>query len=178
MLDEMLEVLRGHWTPKLVVVTDEKTVRSDGAYEAEDVVSESTTIALPWYFANMARKPGGSGHIICSLITAETTNIAAWLTLYLYTAIPICELNDDVQNTGPRVEDRHKYVGRIDHPACSDLGTSMSETMATPSTVGNLPMPFVCAPTISGLYGVMVIRNAVDLADRTLLTVRLTVEQY
>ena len=182
-INEYLEELKSlAHSPKLVAVHSQKKVLANGAYVAEDVVSEDITTALgatPWSFPGMAKTPGGGGWIVGGLITAETTAIASWFTLFLHIDAPTCVVSDGIPNTAPILADRTIYVGRIDFPACSGLGTNeMSETMATPSTVGNLPMPFVCQHNSSALYGVLVIRNAVDLAANTWLRIALNVDQH
>lgn len=179
MLDDILKAIRGQWQPSMARVIAEKIVIADGGYTADDVVSEGISDAgTAWRFSGMARKNGKGGYITTALVTAETTNIASWLSLFLFTDVPSCELDDEDANTAPLVADRLIYVGRIDFPACSDLGTGMSESLATPSTVGNLPMGFVCEHNSKDLYGVVVIRNTVDLADDTYLTFSLIVEQH
>ena len=163
---------------QLVSVSDTKTVLSSGAYDAEDVVSEATTGATPWRFHNAARYPGGGGRIHDALILAETTAIGSWFSLFLHTKTPTCALGDDVANTAFIIGDIDIAIVRIDFPTADDIGTGMSETTATPSTVGKLPKTFVCAPLDTDLYGVLVIRNALDLADSTKLKIILNIEQF
>lgn len=179
---EILERIRRKvYSPTLVAVSHEKIVLANGAYVAEDVVSENTTAALGakfWSFPGMAKRPGGQGYIVGGFITAETTAIASWFSLFLHTDEPTCAVGDGIPNTAFLLADRHIAVpGPIDFPACSDLGTGMSSTVATASTVGNLPIPFVCKSGSTTLTGPLVIRNAVDLADTTILRVTLFVEQ-
>lgn len=163
---------------QLVAVADEKIVLCSGAYDAEDVVSESTTAGKAWHFANVARVEGGGGYLMDSVLLAQTTGIAGWFSLYLFTRKPTCALNDDAANTAVLAADRKYFVARIDYPACSDLGTGAPDTSATPSTIGGLPKSFVCEKGSRDLWGVMVIRNAVDLADSTWLRASLNIEQY
>ena len=177
-LEDIREALRELWIPKLVVVSQEKIVVSSGAYEAGDVVSESVSAGTAWRFVGMAKKAGGGGYITKGLVMAETTAIASRLSLFLFTDTPTCALNDDVQNTAPLKADRNIYVGRIDFPACDDVGAGMSESMVTPSTVGRLPVAFVCKHDSLDLYGVLAIHGTEDLADFTTLTIVLTVEQF
>ena len=174
------QAVRDAWRPKLVSVADEKTVLANGAYTAEDVVSENVTVALgaqPWTFRNAARENGGGGIIYDALILAQTTAIASWFSLFLHTGIPTCELGDGVANTAFILADRGIAVGRVNFPICDDIG-GMSDTQSTPSTVGGLPKSFVCQKGSRNLYGVLVIRNAVDLADSTKLRIILNIEQF
>ena len=174
----VISAIRAQWQPKLVEVFAEKTIISSGAYDINDVVSESTTVATPFIFKNAARVAGGGGRIIDALILAETTAIASQFALFVHTSQPHCALNDDVANTAFLLRDRSIAVVRIEFPACDDIGTGMSETVATPSTVGNLPKSFVCSKGSRDLYGVLAIKNAVDLADTTILRIILMIEQF
>lgn len=178
-LEPTREAIERLWVPKLVEVVDRKTVLASGAYTAEDVVSESTSapLALPWVFKDCAKAVGGGGRIIDALILAETTNIASQFSLFLHKDVPTCNLFDAAINTAFIIGDIDIAVGRIHFPAADDVG-GMSETVATPSTVGNLPKTFVCKHDSRDLYGVLVIRNAVDLADLTRLTIKLWIEQW
>ncbi len=168
----------GRVAGQLVSISDEKILIADGDYVADDVVSESITVGTPWLFQNVARVPGGSGYIMDSVLLAQTTNIAGWFSLYLFTRRPTCELSDGIPNTAVLAADRKYFVKRIDFPACSDLGTGSPDTDATPSTVGGLPKSFVCEKGSRDLWGVLAIRNVVDLANDTWLRVTLNVEQY
>ncbi len=177
-LTSVVSAIKGLWQPRLVEIGDEKTVISSGAYDAEDVTSESTSIGTPFIFKNAARVAGGGGRIIDAFVLAETTAIASWFSLFVHKSYPNCALNDDVANTAFLLRDRGNAVVQIDFPACSDLGTGMSASIVTPSTVGNLPKSFVCPKGSRDLYGVSVIRNAVDLVDNTILRYVLWIEQF
>jgi len=166
------------WQPGLVKVFSEKKPLASGAYTAEDVVSESTTLGQPWNFQNCARIAGGGGRIHDALILAETTNIASWFSLFLHTAHPTCNLQDAAPNTAFALADRGIAVVRIEFPACDDIGSGMSETVSTPSTVGNLPKTFVCETGSRDLWGVLAIKNAVDIADTVFLRIVLIIEQF
>jgi hypothetical protein len=172
------EALKGLWKPSLVEIPCEKVVLCNGAYDAGDVVAEAAAGSLPWVFNNVAKKNGGSGYIVGALLQAETTAIASIFSLFLHSGIPTCALNDDVANTAPLKADRLIYKGRIDFPVCTSIGTGMSETMATPSTYGKCPLPFICKPNSRNLYGVLAIQNALDLADSTVLRISLIVDQH
>lgn len=176
-IKELLEKIGLGYSPVWVESVSEKRVLCSGPYDAEDVVSESTTVGTCWEFANVVKKKGGAGIIHDAVVLAETTAIASWLSLFLHKATPTCALNDDATNTAFLLADRDIAVTQIDFPACSDVGTGMSCSIATPSTVGNLPKAFVCNSNSTSLYGVVAIRNALDLADNTILRIALLIEQ-
>ena len=176
-LTSVVSAITGLWQPKLVKVFSEKKPLASGAYTAEDVVSESTTLGQPWVFQNCARIVGGGGRIHDALILAETTGIASWFSLFVHTAHPTCNLQDAAANTAFAVADRGIAVVEIEFPACADVG-GMSATVATPSTVGNLAKTFVCESGSRDLWGVLAIKNAVDIADTVFLRVVLIIEQF
>ena len=178
--ESIVQAIVDIWRPRIVEVSAKKTVLASGAYTAEDVVSENITIATgatPWVFKNVVRKNGGAGIIHDAFIMAQTTAIASWFSLFLHKGHPTCELGDAVPNTAFIIGDIDIAVVRIDFSASDDIGTGMSETLATPSTVGRLPKAFVCAEDSKDLQGVLAIKNAVDLADSTALRIVLMIEQ-
>jgi hypothetical protein len=161
---------------KTVSVT--KAVAAAGNYAAEDVLSESASAGTSWTFAAIARKNGAAGAIVAAHVICETTAQTPRLTLFLFTATPTSELDDNKANTALLHADLANYVGKIDFPAMEDLGGD-SEAVATPSTVGNLPLPFRCASGADDLLGILVTRDAITGETATDdYTVRLTAEQY
>jgi len=150
------------------------------AYGIGDVLSESDTPAAgtAWTFAAIASVDGGTGYIVKAHVISETTAIVPRLTLFLFSALPTCELDDNAANTALLHADLISYVGKIDFPAMEDLGTGDSEALATPGTYGNLPLAFQCAAGADDLYGVLVTRDAFTQTAIDDMTVRLTAENY
>mgnify|MGYP001563283972 CR=1 FL=1 len=160
---------------KTVSVT--KAVAAAGNYTAEDVICENATTGTCWTFTDIARQEGASGLIVKAQAICETTAQVQRLTLYVFKATPTSELRDNVGNTAPLLADLANYVGKIDFTAMEDLG-GMSESIATPSTYGNLPMAFTCAATSRSLYGILVTRDSFTNETATDdYVIRLTVEQ-
>ena len=164
-------------TIKSVSVT--KALEAAVAYTAGDVLSETDTAAAgtAWTFSAIAKANGTSGYITKVQIISETTALTPRLILYLFHTAPTCELDDNAANTALLHADLAKYVGKVDLPAMEDLGTGDSEAMATPSTVGNLPMAFTCAATADDLIGVLATRDAFTQTATDDMTVIVTVEQ-
>jgi hypothetical protein len=163
--------------PKLKMVSVTKAVAAAGNYSAEDVICESAVTGVCWTFTDIARQEGASGLIVKAQLICETTAQIQRCSMYLFKAVPTSELRDNVGNTAPLLADIDNYVGRIDFPALEDLG-GMSESTATPSTYGNLPLAFTCAATSHDLFGVLVTRDAFTNETATDdYVVRLTVEQ-
>ncbi len=135
---------------------------SGGNYAAEDVVSDDDTASggTAITFDGISTKLGGAGYITNASILCSTTGLAWRLTLYLYRVTPtVGELDDNAVNTSVHTTDRPNYVKKIDFPAMEDLGGN-SETEATSSTVGNIPISFNCATGDDALYGILVTRDA------------------
>lgn len=153
--NELLNDLRNAiTTPKEVM--DTQILAAAGDYAAADVMSNSATAAdaLPFKF-----DVGYSGVIEKAIAgtseTAETFRIA----LKLYSQKPSCILTDNVKNTGVLKADWPFYIGTIDFMALEELGdVGHSEAVVTTSTVGNLPLPYICPDGI--MYGVAVTRDA------------------
>ena len=163
---------------KTVSVT--KPLAAALAYDAEDVLSESATngVGTCWTFSAIARQAGASGYITKAHVISETTAITPKLTLFVFTAIPTCELDDHAANTALKHTDLANYVGKIDFPAMENLGTGDSEALATSSTYGNLPLGFTCDAAADDLYGVLVTRGIFTQTATDDMVVRLTAEQY
>ncbi len=148
-----------------------------GACVAGDVLSNSVDAGTCWVFRNIARNNQGSGYITRALALLQTTALTPRLTLFLFNAVPTSMLNDNVANTAPNPADEEKYIGWVDFPAMSSVGTGMSEAMATPSTPGNLPIPFICNSGDTNLYGIVATNDAVTPTALDKLTIKLTVQQ-
>ena len=135
-----------------------------GAYAAGDVVGADdccTTLAIPWIFLEVARGNGMGGYITGAIIVNETENQAVQYDLFLFNATPTGEKRDNAANTNPLKTDRSKYIGKIAFPSTVEKGATVATyTQATPSTVGNLPMPFKCATADDALYGILVTNTA------------------
>lgn len=161
-------------------VSTTKVLAAASAYHAEDVLSESASngVGTAYTFSAVARGDGASGYITRASVISETTNVTPRLTLFLFTATPTCELDDHAANTALKHADLANYIGKIDFPATEDLGTGDSEAVATPSTYGNLPLPFTCPVSADDLYGVLVTRDAFTQTAGDDMTIVLTVEQY
>ena len=164
----------------LKTVSATKTCEAEGAYIAGDVISETDTASkgTAWIFEKVARTKGASGYISGARIISETTALTARLVLYLFTDTPTCELDDNAANTAVIWADRGNYVGRIDFPALSEHGTGASETIASTSTYGNLPIPFTCGLNMNKLVGVLVTLDGFDQVDGKSIRIDLTTEQY
>ena len=164
---------------RLVTVSVTKALASASQpYHAGDVLCENATTGVPWTFAVIAKVDGGTGYIIKAQAICETTAVIPRLTLFLFSATPTSELRDHEANTALLHADLANYVGKIDFPAMEDVGTGDSETLATPSTYGNLPLAFQCASAADDLIGILVARDAFTNTATNDMTLRLTAEQY
>ena len=162
----------------LINVSTTKALAAAGDYAIGDVMSEDAASGTAWTFSDAVKQNGCSGEITKAQAICETTGLTTRLTLFLFTAIPTAQLNDNAANTALLHADLANYVGRIDFVAMEDLGTGDSETLATPSTYGNLPLAFTCASDANDLYGVLVTRDAITSESAgDDMTIKLTIEQ-
>ena len=143
-------------------------------------MSESSTAGLAkcWTFNAMAKTMGDGGYITKAVVVTAAAAQTLRATLYLFNKIPTSNLLDDTANTAPIAADTDYYQGRVDFPALETVGTTASNAVATPSTVGNLPLGFVCYTGDDALYGILVTRDVTaTLTAASNVTVVLTVEQ-
>jgi hypothetical protein len=163
---------------KTCTVSTQKILAAAGDYGAEDVLSESATngVGTDWDFVDIAKSIGGNGYITKALVLCSTTALTPRITLYLFAAPPTSELDDNAANTAVATADLANYIGRIDFNAMEDLG-GMSGSIATVSTLGNLPLAYNCDESSDTLYGIAVTRDAItgEAASMT-LTISLTSE--
>lgn len=154
-----------------------KELAAAEAYAAEDVLAESVDAGTVWTFTEIFRGNNLGGYITKAQAICERTNVTPRLTLYLFNATPNCNLHDNVANTALAHADESQFVGKIDFPALEDLGGD-SEAVATPSTVGNLPLWVDAATNADDLIGVLVTRDALTLTVDDEMIIKLTLEQY
>lgn len=140
-------------------VTVTKAIAAAGNYSAEHVLSESATVGTHWTFSGVLPDNGGRGYIVKASVVVETTAQVQRLTLFLFNASSASSNDDRTQNDAPLSGDSIKYQGRIDFSALDDLG-GQSDTLATPSLSGNLPLAFECAAGENDLFGILVTRDA------------------
>ena len=155
-----------------------KALAAATPYTANDVLCEDATTGVAWTFAAISRANGAYGYITGATIVSESENVTPRLTLFLFNAIPAAGLEDHLANIHPDLADIAKYIGKIDFPALESLGTTDSNAIAAPSTVGNLPLAFKCAADADDLIGVLVTRDAFTQTPTENMTIILTVEQY
>ncbi len=163
---------------RLVTVSVTKALASASAYSAADVLSEHASTGTVWTFSAIAKVNGGTGYIVKARAICETTAVTPRLTMFLFSTAPTSTNNDHAANTAVVHADIANYLGKIDFPAMEDLGTGDSETVASPSTYGNLPLAFQCATTADDLIGVLVTRDAFTNTAGNDMTIVLTVENY
>jgi len=167
------------------VLKEVRTVKaidaSIGAYAVGDVVNDDdcSTTATYWTFTEVARANGAAGYIVGAILVNETENQAVQYDLFLFNAAPTGELTDNSANTNPIVADRSKYIGKIEFPISVAKGaTVMTVAQATPSTYGNLPLPFKCGAAVDDIYGVLVTNTIYTQTATDDIEIILLIEQY
>lgn len=154
-----------------------KALAAAGDYAAEDVMSESASAGTTWAFNGVLPNNANRGYIVKAIVLSETTGLTPRLTLYLFNAAPTSAINDNIANTAVLNADISQYIGRVDFPAMEDLGGD-SESIATPSISGNLPLAFSTAAEANDLIGILVTRDAISGEVATDdMTIKLTIEK-
>ncbi len=163
--------------PSIKTISVTKALAAAAQYSANDVLSENATSGTAWTFTEVVKQNGGSGYITAVQVISESENVTPRITVFWFNAIPTSIDNDNVANTAPDSGDLAKYIGKTDVPALESLGTTDSVAIATPSTVGNLPMAFTCVSTVDDIYAIVVTRDVFTQTTTDDLTIRLTIEQ-
>ncbi len=180
-VEQAIKDLEAGLSIRLVKVTAQLTLAAAGNYEANDVLSNSTSVGVPFVFKDVAKVAGGGGYIVRAKLTLSKaggiTAITPQCTLQLYTKTPTCNLNDAAINTGVLAADVPFHIGDIEFPALANIGGSPSSERV-PSTWGKLPKAFVCNAKLKSIYGVLVILAAeTSETSATIATIDLYIEQ-
>ena len=139
-----------------------KSLAAAGNYAAEDVLSESATAGTAWHFENIVSENGGTGKIHQVTAHCSTTALTPRIVLYPFNISPVSgQFNDNVANTAVVDGDiRNVLCPPIDLPPMRDYGGD-SESWATPSTSGNLPVVFQCLNSSKDIYIIAVTKDAI-----------------
>ncbi len=142
------------------------------AYQAQDVVSNSTTAPSVLTFADVARLNGGSGLILSARhIKNSTTVTGASYRLHLYRSAPAA-INDNAPFT-LLFANRANRVGFIDFTHGS--GGAGSDASNALTTFANLP--FVCAAGSRNLFGILTMLSAYTPASAEQHFIELAIAQ-
>ena len=160
----------------LITVSVTKAITTGGAYGANDVVSNSTSVGTAWTFADVVKEEGGAAYITKAEIISESEGVTPRFTLFLFDTTPTAALNDNTPNTNPDSADLANYIGKIDFPALESLGTTDSVAEANPGDGRGVPKAFKCTSASRAIYGVAVTRDIFTQTAGDDLTIRLTIE--
>jgi len=136
-------------------VSQDVTLAAAGNYDDEDVLSESASAGTAWNFDEISSLDGGVVYLEKAVITIETTDIIAALTLHLFNITPTGETNDRVANDNPNAADKEEYQGAIEWPAMDNNGG-----ISTAVVVFDPPMPLGLAKGDDSIFGVLVTNTA------------------
>jgi len=160
---------------RIRTITGSLSGRGLGTYSANDVISDSTASGTAIAFAAIARANGQRGYITKAKISLGTSGITPRLDLLLFNTAPGSGLNDNVANILVGAAEQSTYQGRIEFVGLDNAGSGYSESIATPNTVGGVPLSFDCASGADDLYGVLVARTAYNPISAEEFTVRLKI---
>jgi len=150
-----------------------KVIATGGVNSAADVISNNTSagIATAWEFSRCPEE----GYIVRAIVAVKTTSLTSNLTLYLFKALPTCELRDNVANTAVLNADKDNYIGRIDFPSLDSQG-GVSEAIAVPSSSGNLPLAIRPDNSTNSIWGVLVSRTACTVTSGDDINISLMID--
>lgn len=164
-IEKAIKALRGATHKE--VSWAQKIILASGAHAAGDVIAEAASGSTPWTFDLK-----GVGYITKAVLVAAATAITPRVVAFLYSNSPTCELDDADPSLQPVAGDVLSFVGTIAFPALTSIGSGSSYAVATPSTYGNLPLPF----SVSKLYVVLVTLDIVDFTDYSKMTLILSAD--
>lgn len=149
------------------------------AHSAGDIMADTDTTGAgkPWIFLDAARISGGGGRIVQAAVDTQVELQTHRIALQVYTKYPTCELDDNAGAASPNPADGPYFVDEIALPALSDRGLN-SYAVATPSTVGNIPLTFVCEDGSRDLYIIAIALDATTHTATEWLDITLYIEQY
>jgi hypothetical protein len=163
---------------KLAKISTTKKLPTSNAYAVGNVVSDSESNGTIWSWANVVLSNAGIGEIVAASIISQATNVTPRLLLHIYSTSPTAVVNDHVASTGIPWENAASYLGTIDFPALVNVGTGASYALTTPSTYGNLPIPFNCTTSSRIIYGSVITKDAWTPVANNSVTIALIVRQY
>ena len=157
-----------------------KALAAAGNYDAEDVLSDSATAGTIWKLQDVVDGSGNSGIIHQVQALCSTTGLEPRITLYMFDLEPTdAQLNDNVANTAvTTLHASNALCPPINLCPMSDLGGN-SESWATPSTSGNLPVCFQCLNCSRDIYFIAVTEDA-ETGEAAGMTLRFNfwIEEY
>lgn len=157
----------------LVVSSTSKTRPSDtNVYAAGDTISESTSVATVWTFANVVREKGQSG-TIGKVVIDDSSSPALKLQceLWLFDTAPTAD-QDNAAFT-PTDAEMQTVVAVVPING-SHVGTASGNTLLTSGAIAD---PFRCAGGSTSLFGVLVARNAYIPTSAEVFNIRLSIYQ-
>ncbi len=159
MLDKLIKLIKERlFPPSVVSVSVTKAIVAGGStHEAGDYLNGTDVLA--WKFSNMAKENGGSVELVNAKIHTEVEAQSHRIALQVFTLEPTATLTDDAAAASPNVVDEKFFEDEILLPALSARGDG-SYAVATPSTVGNLPLIVTCEPDSRDIFLVPITLDA------------------
>ena len=163
-------------SPTIVNITISKNLIATGsAHAAGDVLNDS--LAGQWIIRNAARIKGGSGYITKVQAHTEVESQTFRIAVQVFVAPVTSVLTDNSAAASPNPADEPFFEDEAELPALHGRGDG-SFTVATPSTVGNLPLAFTCEPESRALYLNVIAVDATTFTAGERLTLKFKIERY
>ncbi len=177
MLQEILDFLRESIFPPTIVnrSISKLLVAGSSTHDAGDVMNDAN--AGQWVIKDAARVNGGSGYITKAQAHTQVESQSFRIALQVFTRPVTSTMTDDAAAVSPNPVDEQFFEDEIVLPALASRGDG-SYAVATPSTVGNLPLAFTCEPNSRDLYIKPIAIDVTTFTAGEKLTLKFKIERF
>ena len=177
MLQELINLIRERLFPSTIVNRSitKNIVAGGSTHDAGDVLNDAT--GGQWRIRNAAKKKGGSGYIVKAQVHTEVEAQSFRTALQVFTQPVTSTMADDAAAVSPNPADEPFFEDEIALPALAARGDG-SYAVATPSTVGNLPLAFTCEPGSRDLFIKPIAVDATTFTAGEKLTLKFKIERF
>ena len=172
MLDKLIKLIKERlFPPSVVTISVTKALVAGGnTHDAGDYLNGPDGLA--WKFSNIAGEDGGSVEIVKAQVHTEVESQTERIALHVFTREPGDDLSDDDAAASPIAEDEPFFEDEILMNPLNSRGDG-SFVVATPSTVGNLPLVATCEPGSRDLFIVPITIDATTHTAGENMTVKI-----
>ena len=176
MLQELVDLIRDRLLPPTMVSRSitKNIVASGSAHDAGDVLND--VAGGQWLIKNAVSENGGSGYITKAQVHTEVEAQSERIAIQVFTKPVTSTMADDAAAVSPNPTDEPYFEDEIAMPALSARGDG-SYSVATPSTVGNIPIAFTCEPNSRDLFLKPITVDATTHTAGERMTIKIKIER-
>ncbi len=177
MLQELINLIRERLFPPTIVnrSISKQIVASGSVHAAGDVLNDAT--GGQWRIRDAAKKKGGSGYIMKAQAHTEVEAQDFRIALQVFTSPVTSTMVDNAPAVSPNPADEPFFEDEILLDPLQARGDG-SYAVATPSTVGNVPIAFTCEPGSRDLYIKPIAVDATTFTAGEKLTLKFKIERF